>query len=379
MSSAKLPVTGVIVAGGRASRMGGRDKAFAAVGGEPIAVRTLRLFRELFPQVLVATNRPAPYRALGVETVSDRFSNAGPLAGIHTALLASRHAHAFVTACDMPRLDADVIRFLAARIGDADAIVPRWDDDVEPLHAVYSVRCLPTVEEHLRSGRHALREFLASVRVDYVSEAELRALPGAAASLTNVNTPEELAAAGGCFATPPDPAAELVDVVGDAGETIAVVTRREMRARRLPHRSAYVLVLNGRDELFVHLRAASKDVYPSHWDPAIGGVLAAGESFDDGARREAAEELGVAVVPERLFPFHYADTATIVHGMVYRARHDGPFRLQPEEIVRGEFMPIERALELAAREPFCPDGLAVLQQAASNNLLRIARLSSAPS
>jgi molybdopterin-guanine dinucleotide biosynthesis protein A/isopentenyldiphosphate isomerase len=361
MGTAKLPVAGVIVAGGRASRMGGRDKAFAAVGGEPIVVRTIRLFRELFPQVLVVTNRPEPYRELGVDTVSDRFPGCGPLAGIHTALLASRYPHAFVAACDMPGLDAGVIRFLAARIGDADAIVPRWEGDVEPLHAVYAARCVPAIEAHLASGRHALREFLGSVRVDYVSEAELRALPGAAASLTNVNTPEELAAVGGRFATRSDPGAELVDVVGDAGETIAVASRREMRARRLPHRSAYVLVFNAGDELFVHLRAASKDVYPSHWDPAIGGVLAAGESFDDGARREAAEELGVAVEPERLFPFHYADAATVVHGMVYRARHEGPFRLQPEEIVRGEFMPLERVLALAAREPFCPDGLAVLR------------------
>ncbi len=355
-------MAGVIVAGGRASRMGGRDKAFAAVGGEPIAVRTIRLFRELFPQVVVATNRPEPYRDLGVETVSDRFTGCGPLAGIHAALLVCRHPHAFVAACDMPGLDPDVIRFLTARIGEADAIVPRWEGDVEPLHAVYAARCLPAIEAHLTSGRHALRDLLGSVRVDYVSEAELRAFRAASASLTNVNTPEELAAVGGRFvAERPDPGTELVDVVGDAGETVAVVSRREMRARRLPHRSAYVLVFNARAELFVHLRASSKDVYPSHWDPAIGGVLAAGESFDEGARREASEELGVPVEAERLFPFHYADAATVVHGMVYRARHEGPFRLQPEEIVRGAFMPLERVLALAAREPFCPDGLAVIR------------------
>jgi molybdenum cofactor guanylyltransferase len=192
-------VAGVIVAGGRASRMGGRDKAFAAVGGEPIAVRTVRLFRELFPQVIVATNRPERYRGLGVETVIDRFPGCGPLAGIHAALLASRHAHAFVAACDMPGLDASVIRFLVARVADADAVVPCWEGDVEPLHAVYAARCLPAIEASLRTGRHALRDFLATIRVDWVSEADLRAVRGAAASLTNVNTPEELAAVGGRF------------------------------------------------------------------------------------------------------------------------------------------------------------------------------------
>lgn len=199
MPSARVPVAGVIVAGGRASRMGGRDKAFAAVGGEPIVVRTIRLFRDLFPQVLVATNRPERFRGLGVETVGDRFPGCGPLAGIHAALLASRHPHVFVAACDMPGLHRDVIRLLLARIGAADAVVPCWDGDVEPLHAVYAARCAPVMEASLRAGRHALRDFLASVRVDLVSEAELRAVEGAAQSLTNVNTPEELAAVGGRF------------------------------------------------------------------------------------------------------------------------------------------------------------------------------------
>lgn len=192
-----VAVTGVVLAGGRASRMGGRDKAFAAVDGEPIVVRTIRIFRELFPHVLVATNRPDRFRELAVETVADVHVGCGPLAGIHAAMQRARHPHVFVAACDMPGLDADVIRFLLGRIGDADAIVPRWDHDIEPLHAVYAVRLLPLVDETLRAGRHAMREFLPRVRVDYVAEDELRRIRGTARSMLNVNTPEELAAVGG--------------------------------------------------------------------------------------------------------------------------------------------------------------------------------------
>ncbi|MBI3469339.1 MAG: NUDIX domain-containing protein [Planctomycetes bacterium] len=152
---------------------------------------------------------------------------------------------------------------------------------------------------------------------------------------------------------------ELVEVVDAQGRSVATVTRREMRARRLPHRCTYLLVFNSRGELFIHLRTASKDVFPSHWDVTVGGVLTAGESSDEGARREVREELGVEVEPVRLFPFQYSDAATVLFGMVYRAVHDGPFRLQPEEIVRGEFVPMDTVAERAAREPFCPDGLAV--------------------
>lgn len=158
-----------------------------------------------------------------------------------------------------------------------------------------------------------------------------------------------------------DPGSELVDVIDDEGRTIATVTRREVRDRRLAHRCTYILIFNTHGELFVHLRTETKDVFPGHWDVAIGGVLAAGETFDEGARREAREELGVDVELEPLFPFRYQDAATIVHSMVYRGRHDGPFQLQPEEVVRGEFLPIAEVLIRAAQMPFCPDGLAALR------------------
>jgi isopentenyldiphosphate isomerase len=159
-----------------------------------------------------------------------------------------------------------------------------------------------------------------------------------------------------------DPARELVDWIDDHGRVLGRVTRQEMRSRRLPHRSTAILVFNSRGELFIHLRAATKDLFPLHWDTAIGGVLAAGESFDDGAVREAREELGVELQPEPLFPFRYADEHTMAQVTVYRARHDGPFRLQPEEIIRGEFVSLEDISARAAREPFSPDGLAVLAE-----------------
>ena len=181
MQAAAPSVAGVLLAGGRAARMGGRNKAFAAVGGEAIAARTIRVLRETFPQVIVATNAPDAYAGFDVDVVADAFPGQGPLAGLHAAMRVARHPHVFAVACDMPGLDAGVIRLLVQRIGDADADVPRWDGDIEPLHAVYAVRLLPLV------------------RVDYVSETELRALAAAPASFTNVNTPEELAAVGGRF------------------------------------------------------------------------------------------------------------------------------------------------------------------------------------
>jgi molybdopterin-guanine dinucleotide biosynthesis protein A len=199
MASPAHRTTGVLLAGGRATRMGGRDKAFAAVGGEPIIARSLRIFASLFGQIVIATNDPDRFGGFGVEIVTDRFVGGGPLAGLHAAMGVAKHPHVFVAACDMPGLDARVIRFLLDRVDGADAVVPEWDGDIEPLHAVYAVRTRPIAEECLREGRAAMRDFLPRLDVHYVSEQELASIAGTPSSFLNVNTPEELAAVGGRF------------------------------------------------------------------------------------------------------------------------------------------------------------------------------------
>src|SRR5262249_9773333 len=138
----------------------------------------------------------------------------------------------------------------------------------------------------------------------------------------------------------------------------------------LPHRCTYILVFNRRGELFVHLRTPTKDVYPGYWDVTVGGVLAAGESFADGARRELREELGVDAEPEALFPFRYADDRPGVYARVSRVLPEGRLRLQSEEIVRGEFAALADVAARAARDPFCPDGLAVLEEFKARALAR---------
>jgi molybdopterin-guanine dinucleotide biosynthesis protein A len=200
--SITLPLAGIVVAGGKGTRLGGRDKAFLEIDGEPIIARTLRLFRTLFTQTIIVTRHPERFAPFGAEVTVDRYPGKGPLAGIHAGLLACRTSHAFVAACDMPLLDPDVIRYLVDRIPHTDAtpdvpdgpdaIVPWWDGDVEPLHAIYAARTLSTMEQCLENDDHAVRTFLERVRVDYVAEAELARLAGAPRSFTNVNTPEEL-------------------------------------------------------------------------------------------------------------------------------------------------------------------------------------------
>ena len=159
-----------------------------------------------------------------------------------------------------------------------------------------------------------------------------------------------------------NPGDELLDRLDESGRVIGTISRRELRGTRIPHRCAYMLLFNSRGELFIHQRTATKDTHPGYWDVCVGGLPSAGESFDQAIRREAEEEIGVVVEPERLFPIHYRDARSIVYGMVYRAVHDGPFRFQPEEVARGEFVSLADGIAGTEREAFCPDGMAVLAE-----------------
>ena len=160
---------------------------------------------------------------------------------------------------------------------------------------------------------------------------------------------------------PYDPGKELVDVIDDEGHTVGVVTRREMRVAHC-RIVAFMCWSSTGPASCSSLRTASKDVYPSFWDPVVGGVVTAGESFAQGACREVREELGIDAVPQELFPFRFANDKSSLQGVVYRLEHEGPFTLQPEEIVRGEFVPPAEIDERARQQPFCPDGLKVLAE-----------------
>lgn len=156
---------------------------------------------------------------------------------------------------------------------------------------------------------------------------------------------------------------ESVTIVDDRNRVVGAMPRHEMRARGLPHRAAYILVFNRRGELFVQQRTLNKDVYPGCYDVAAGGVVLAGESYEEAAQRELAEELGICgVTLASLFDFFHQDHRNTVWGRVFLCVHDGPMVLQAEEVAAGAFVPLAEIFALAGHKPFTPDGLLVLQR-----------------
>jgi len=152
---------------------------------------------------------------------------------------------------------------------------------------------------------------------------------------------------------------ELVAIVDTDNRVVGQASRSEMRRQNLTHRATYILVFNKKGEIFVQKRTMIKDIYPGFFDIAAGGVVQHGESYEESARRELLEELGVTAELEFLFDRYFADEQNKVWGRVYRCRHEGPFVLQQSEVESGSFMMPEEIISATATD-FTPDGLAIL-------------------
>lgn len=196
---ADRPISAAVLAGGLSRRMG-TDKALLPLrpGDLPLARVVIDRVREVAADVfVVASDRPA-YAAFGVPVVPDRYPDAGTLGGIATALHAASHAHCLVVACDMPFLDARLLRWLVDQPRDYDVLVPRLRGEsrqgggfvYQTLHAIYAKTCLPAIERRLAAERRQVIGFFADVAVRAVDEDAVRAIDPHLRSFFNANTPE---------------------------------------------------------------------------------------------------------------------------------------------------------------------------------------------
>ena len=142
-----------------------------------------------------------------------------------------------------------------------------------------------------------------------------------------------------------------------------------MRRHRLRHRATFVVVRSSHGRVLLHRRSESKDLWPGRWDLAVGGVVTAGEGYDDAARRELAEEIGVTT--SALLPLgagRYADADVNLVARLYEVVHDGPFTFADGEVVEARFVTLAELRTRVAAEPFVPDSIALVLPLLSDRL-----------
>ena len=186
-------LSGVILAGGAGKRFGGITKTNIVIGGKTILCRIIETIKDIFDEIIIVTNTPEEFKEnTDFKIVSDQFLNVGPLGGIHAAFKASSKEGLFVFAGDMPLLEKRFIISLtdAYKSNDCEILVPRVNDYIEPLHAIYNNSLIKTLEEYL-TGNHnyAVRDFLKQQKVSYLHFEGSEKTKNA---FTNINSPSDI-------------------------------------------------------------------------------------------------------------------------------------------------------------------------------------------
>lgn len=182
----------VVLAGGRATRLGGINKALLEVGGVRLLDRVLDALQPLAEQIVVVGHLADGISGPDFEIVADAVPGGSALVGIYSGLQAARNDVALVVACDMPFLSTTLLGRIARLSEGYDIVAPRLGAHLEALHAAYRRTCLPVMREAIAQGRHKIIDFYPHLRVREVEEREMRALDPELLSFFNVNTPADL-------------------------------------------------------------------------------------------------------------------------------------------------------------------------------------------
>ena len=184
---------GLVLAGGRGERLGGRDKGLIPLRGEPFARHLVRVLRSRLETVIISANRAREqYEGMADAVLSDQcFPQQGPLAGLFEGLVWARErgfAGVLVTSCDTPNLSTQWVARLvdAAQAAPGVAYLSRLDERVQPLHGYYPVGALTSIEQFLNEGERRVRRLAAELSPVWIDCQDL------SEDFVNVNEPGDL-------------------------------------------------------------------------------------------------------------------------------------------------------------------------------------------
>jgi len=184
-------ITAVILAGGKSSRFGS-NKALAEFNGVRLIERVTDLLRTIFNRLIIITNNPLEYSYLNLPLYRDLIEGLGPIGGIYTGLDAIDNDWAFVCACDMPFINEGLVMHITEVKNGYDAVVPKVDWKMEPLHALYSKGCLPFIKKLILEEEYQTVKSFKNINVRFVEEDEIKRFDPLLKAFLNVNKQDEL-------------------------------------------------------------------------------------------------------------------------------------------------------------------------------------------
>ncbi len=188
----------IILAGGKSSRLN-TDKAFLRLKNKTIVERTIDELNDLFNEIIIVANSNLEnynsiikqYNNKKIIIREDIIKNKGPLGGIYTGLKTAKDDNNFVLACDMPFINADLIKYMLD-FNDFDVVVPRHED-IEPLHAIYNKNIIPVIENQIKNNELSIRATIEKIeKIKYIEKEEIEKFDKEHNCFFNINNEGDL-------------------------------------------------------------------------------------------------------------------------------------------------------------------------------------------
>jgi len=177
----------------------GREKALERINRQTLIERTIDCLSPVSQAILIVTSQeqfdPIASARLKGKVVTDLYPGKAALGGVYTGLASADTFYSLVVGCDMPFLNCGLLHYLVDLAPSFDVVVPRINGMTEPLHAVYSKHCLPSIERLLSQSGLAISQLFTLIRTKYVDEDEIARFDPEFSSFFNVNTEDDLAKA----------------------------------------------------------------------------------------------------------------------------------------------------------------------------------------
>lgn len=186
-SEMSFKMTGIILAGGKNTRMG-LNKALLRLHGRAIIEHIIEVIEPIFSEVLLVSNSLNDFKFLRLKSVRDIPSADGSLAGIYSGLVYSKTYRSFFFACDMPFINPDLIKFMMGESRGHDVIIPQGRSGLEPLHAVYSKDCINPIKDQLDRNNLKIVDFFSQVKVKSINQSTIRRFDPGEIGFFNINS-----------------------------------------------------------------------------------------------------------------------------------------------------------------------------------------------
>lgn len=187
-----MEATGIILAGGKSSRMG-KNKALLEIKGKTVIENVVAELQSAVNNIIIVTNSFEDYQFLGLPMVEDLWKGKGPLAGIQAGLEASSTEKNLVVACDMPFISAKLGTVLLDHLAHYQVAVPEIFNQLHPLFAAYRKEISVEIERALREDQLRIRGIFQNLQVKKMDQVELSkfGISISDSDLFNMNHPEE--------------------------------------------------------------------------------------------------------------------------------------------------------------------------------------------